>query len=236
MVVLGQLLDALLAPARHARQRQLAVGGDGEQGLHVQLGARVRHRARDAPAATQRLEVVHHELGVHEKARLLGPSHQFERRHSVVALTQRLVHEQRLGHRGEARVHEVQLRVGVLGHQLAVHEHGRIEAAGQPAREAQVHRGHAARDGALERVAEHRDGHLRRRRLFPAAHGLVEIVRRRCLVQVVGMLAVAHDVRELDELDALAINDLVRQVAARVDDEVALMLHGVSRFLSGLHA
>ena len=225
VVVLGQLLDALLAPARHARQRQLAVDGDSEQRLHVQLRARVRHRAGDAAAAAQGLQIVHHELGVHEVARLLGPARKLLRRHAVVALAQRLVHQQRLGHRGQARVHDVQLGVRMFGHQLVVHERRCIEAAGQPAGEAQVHGGHPARDGALERVAEHGHGHLRGGRLLAVAHRLVEIVRRRGLVQIVGMLAVAHDVGEPDKLDAFPVDDLERQVAARIDDEVALMLH-----------
>ena len=225
LVVLGQLLDALLAAARHAGQRQLAVRRDGEHGLHVQLRARIGHRARDAPAAPQRLKVLHHELGVNEVAGLLGPLGQLARRQALVALAQRLVHQQPLGHRGQVRVHQVELRIGVLGHDLAVHEHGRVEAAGEPAREAQVHGGHAALDGSLEGCAEHRHGHLGRGWLLAIAHGLVEVVGARCAVQVVGMLPVAHDVGELDELHPVAVDCLERQVAARVDDEVAGMRH-----------
>ena len=116
----------------------------------------------------------------------------------------------------------------MLLHHLGVDELRGIVAAGQAAGEHQAHRRDAAVDGAPERVLVHRDRHLRGRRLGAVAHRLEEVMGGRRLVQVVGVLAVFHDVGEVDQLNTFAVDHLEGQIAARIDDEVARTGHSVS--------
>ncbi len=62
-----------------------------------------------------------------------GPKRQLVRREPIVALTQRLVHEKRLGDRSQNAYRPVQLGLGMLGHQLLVDKGGGIVAARQAA-------------------------------------------------------------------------------------------------------
>ena len=221
LVVLRQLLDALLAPPGHADQRQRPVLGDDEQRLHIQGGTGHGNRGGNAAAAAQGLQVVHHELLVHEAAGLLGPSGQLGGRHALLVLHQRLVDEQPLGHAGQMGVHDVQLEVRVLGENLIAHDAGGVERGGQPAGERQVHRRRPLLGRRRERVGERLQRHLGRRGLGALAHGPVKGLGRHGLEQVVLEGAPVDGVGELHERDAWAPHHRGGQIAAGIDDQVA---------------
>ena len=230
-VVVGQLLDALLASARHAFEREAPIHPDREQRLHIQLGAGVGNGIGDAAATAQRLKIVHHEQRVHVVARLFGPCGELGRRKALLALTQGLVHQQCLRHARKARVNDVELEIGVFLPDLVLHQKRNVVASRKPRREAQIHRGHAAFGRLGERPGVGGNRHLRRSRLLARTHASVEILGRHRLIQVVKMLLLAEEERELDKRHAFAIDDRERQVAARVDNQVALGRHGRDSFL-----
>ena len=109
---IGHLLQALLAPARSARERQVPRRIEGEQGFHIECRACCGNRCRDASAAVQRIKVVNHESGLHEVARLFGPLDQLFCRKPRIALAQRLKNEQALGRRADHKVDQIERRIG----------------------------------------------------------------------------------------------------------------------------
>ena len=222
--VLHQLFDALLARRAPRRTAQPAIGRDGEQGLHVQL--RSRHRPPKPgmrPPRRSDSRSLHHELGVHEEPRLAGPFGQLARREPLVALLDGLVHQKPFGHRGLQGRPPVQLGLRERSARSRSRTRRSHVEAAPKARSWKLARYTAGTPLSMARPnASWNTGTAtlgRRRRLFAVAHGLIEVVRRSGLVQVVQMLPVAHDVAgNPQKLHPRLVDHLERQVATGIRD------------------
>ena len=78
---------------------------------------------------------------------------------------------------------------------------------------------------ALEHLGVSGNGNLRRRREIALAHAVVEFLGGHAHAEIVEMLLGVEEEREFNEIHALALHHLQRQIATRVDNKIAFRGH-----------
>ena len=78
---------------------------------------------------------------------------------------------------------------------------------------------------ALEHLGVSGNGNLRRRREIALAHTVVEFLGGHAHTEIVEMLLGVEEEREFNEIHALALHHLQRQIATRVDNKIAFRSH-----------
>ena len=232
-----QLFDALLAAAHHAAQTQLAIQCDGQHGLHVQLHGKRSRRRRNTAAFLQRRKVVDHELIVQVLACAFGPFDHLAGRKALLALLQCLVYQHGLRRARLERIHQVQFRVGILLLRFVHQAPCLINRARKAGREGQVHGGHTAFGSRGPRLLNIIQRNLRRRGKLPRTHAVVEFLRRDGGEHIIEVLLSLDDIWVFDQIDAGAVHQFHRQIATRINDEIALRSQKalfLSHALSGL--
>ena len=224
-IELGELANALFAAAGHTLQGELAFQIDGEHRLHIEFRTRRSNSIGTAAATTQRLKVVDHKHHVEEIARLFSPFDEFFSRKARIALAQGFIYQSPFRNRSKLGIDDVQLHVGVLFLKLIAHEQRHIVAARKRRRETQIHRRNARLRSSLEHLGVSGNGNLRRRREIALAHAVVEFLGRHAHAEIVEMLLGVEEEREFNEIHALALHHLQRQIATRVDNKIAFRSH-----------
>ena len=232
----SQLLQAFLTTMRCACQRKLAIGVEIQQRLQVELGARKSNRSGDAAATMQGIEIINHKQGLHEIARLFRPGNHLFGGKSAFALTQSLQHQQTFRSRADKKIYDIDRRFGVLGFQLAPNGISRTVVAGKAAGKAEVYRGNARFNSIAESSFRFGGCNLRGAWSSAVSDVVVELLGRYGLIEIVLERFIVNDVVEIDQLNALSLDEFQWEVAARVDDEIALSGHNIPFQTSALPA
>lgn len=115
----------------------------------------------------------------------------------------------------------------MLGFQLAPNGISRTVVAGKPAGKAEVYRGNARFDSLAESGFRFSGCNLRGTWSSAISNVVVELLGCNGLIEIVLERFIVNDVVEIDQLNALLLDEFQWEVAARVDDEIALSGHGV---------
>lgn len=222
-----QLLQPFLATVRCTCQRKLAIGVEIKQRLQVKLGACKSDRSGNAAATMESVKVVNHEQGLHEIARLFRPGNHLFGGKPAFALTQSLQYQQAFRSRTDKKIYDIDRRFGVFGLQLAPNGISRTVVAGKPAGKAEVYRGNARFDSLTESGFRFGGRNLRGAWSSAVSDVVVELLGCYGLIEIVLERFIVNDVVEIDQLNALLLDELQREVAARVDDEIALSGHSI---------
>ena len=115
----------------------------------------------------------------------------------------------------------------MFGLQLAPNGISRTVVAGKPAGKAEVYRGNARFDSLTESGFRFGGRNLRGAWSSAVSDVVVELLGCYGLIEIVLERFIVNDVVEIDQLNALLLDELQREVAARVDDEIALSGHSI---------
>ena len=206
--------NTLFATASNTRKCQLTIGIDTQKRLHIKLRARIGNRRWNTATPSQRFQIIHHELAIHEITCLFSPCHHLIGGQPLFTLTQRFIHQECLGDRCQLGIHHTDIQVWNFLLYLIKEKACRIERSRKAARKAQIHRRFSLLMSPFERLSKcgHRDlGSLRLRAI---AHRFVKIMGRTRTIQIVEMFTFIIEVRELKQIHTIAVYHLVGQITA----------------------
>lgn len=115
----------------------------------------------------------------------------------------------------------------MFGLQLAPNGISRTVVAGKPAGKAEVYRGNPRLNSIAESGFRFGGRNLRGAWSSAVSDVVVELLGCYGLIEIVLERFIVNDVVEIDQLNALLLDELQREVAARVDDEIALSGHSI---------
>lgn len=111
--------------------------------------------------------------------------------------------------------------------QLAPNGISRAVIAGKPTGKAEVYRGNPRLNSIAESSFRFSGRNLRGAWSSGVSDVVVELLGGYGLIEIVLERFIVNDVVEIDQLNTLLLDELQREVAARVDDEIALSGHSI---------
>ncbi len=132
-----------------------------QHGLDAQHAAQQRRGARNAPAAEQKVQIIHSKPADHFLPIVRNPLGQLVQGFALAAPLQRIMHQQPLPQGRPQRIHHLYLRGRIFLHHHLSGNHGRLEGSADAAGQAEAQQAFPTRGMFLKQCDIIRRGNLR---------------------------------------------------------------------------